>query len=252
MRYEMMFPDQLRHALEQSWPVVLPVGVLEYHASHCVLGVDTLLVIKALEILEREMDLVIFPAFHYGAASYAVEPPEGKGSVQVGATALRAFAADLFHSLLRIGFRNIHVFIHHQSNEFASGMPTDLAFRLAARETLFEFLEGTRGEGWWGDEAMKDYYQEQGKVVDPFNWISIHPLMNEDAQKRFPIDHAAKQETSLMMAFCPEGIDMRRFSPERWYCRDASEASTEYGDAAKQMILEGMRKALRPETERLR
>jgi creatinine amidohydrolase len=244
MRYEMMFPDQLRRAIEESWPVVLPVGVLEYHASHCVLGVDTLLVVRALEILEREMDLVILPAFHYGAASYAVEPPEGKGSVQVGATALRAFAADLFRSLLRIGFRNIHAFVHHQSNEFASGMPTDLAFRLAARETIFGFLDETKGEGWWGAEGMSDYYEQQTKAVDPFNWIRVHPLMCDEAQKRFPIDHAAKQETSLMMAFCPEGVDMGRFSPERWYCRDAKDASLEYGNGAKEIILDGMRKVL--------
>ena len=209
------------------------------------IGVDTLLVMKALEIIEQEMDLVILPAFHYGAASYAVEPPEGNGSVQVGAEALRGFVADLFHSLLRIGFRNIHVFIHHQSGEFAIGMPTDLALRLAAREMIFEFLEKTKGEGWWGDEGMHDYFEQQANAVDPFNWIRVHPLMCEEAQKRFPIDHAAKQETSLMMAFCPEGVDMERFSPEGWYCRDAKDASVEYGNAAKAMILDGMRKVLR-------
>jgi creatinine amidohydrolase/Fe(II)-dependent formamide hydrolase-like protein len=245
MRYEMMFPDQLRRAIEESWPVVLPVGVLEYHAAHSVIGVDTLLVMKTLEIIEREMDLVILPAFHYGAASYAVAPPEGNGSVQVGAEALHAFAADLFRSLLRIGFRNIHVFIHHQSSEFVAGMPTDLAFRLAARETLFEFLEKTKGEGWWGSEDMHDYFEQQANAADPFNWIAIHPLMSGEAQKRFPIDHAAKQETSLMMAFCPEGVDMERFSPEGWYCRDAKDASLEYGNGAREMILDGMRTILR-------
>jgi creatinine amidohydrolase/Fe(II)-dependent formamide hydrolase-like protein len=244
MRYEMMFPDQLHRAIEESWPVVLPVGVLEYHAGHCVLGVDALLVIRAVELLECEMNMVVLPAFHYGAASYAVEPPEGKGSVQVGADALHSFARNLFSSLLRIGFRNIHAFIHHQSNEFASGMPTDLAFRLAARETLFEFLDRSKGEGWWGNEEMHNYFAEQARAVDPFNWIRIHPLMTAEAQACFPIDHAGKQETSLMMAFCPEGVDISRFSPLKWYCRDAINASLEYGNSAKEMILEGMRKVL--------
>jgi creatinine amidohydrolase/Fe(II)-dependent formamide hydrolase-like protein len=244
MRYEMMFPDQLRKAIADAWPVVSPVGVLEYHAAHGVLGVDTLLVMKTLEILEQEIDMIVLPAFHYGAASYAVEPPEGNGSIQIGATALRAFAADLFRSLLRIGIRNIHVFIHHQSGEVAAGMPTDLAFRLAARETLFEYLEESKGEGWWGAEGMQDYFEQQANAVDPFNWIRVHPLMNEEAQRQFPIDHAAKQETSLMMAFCPEGLDMGRFSAKAWYCRDANDATVEYGNAAKTMILDGMRKIL--------
>jgi creatinine amidohydrolase/Fe(II)-dependent formamide hydrolase-like protein len=245
MRYEMMYPDQLRRAIKESWPVVLPLGVLEYHAGHCVLGVDTLLVRRAVEILEQEMDMVVLPAFFYGAASYGVAAPEGNGSVQIGAPALRAFASDLFRSLLRIGFRNIHVFIHHQSNEFWVGMPTDLAFRLAAREVVFEFCDQTKGEGWWGSEEMSNYFAEQAQFTDPFNWIRVHPLMNEETQKRFPIDHADKQETSLMLAFCPEGVDMKRFSAEHWFCRNAPEANLEYGNAAKAMILDGMRKVLK-------
>jgi hypothetical protein len=37
-------------------------------------------------------------------------------------------------------------------------MPTDLAFRFGARQAIFAFLEKTRGEGWWGDGKMADYY----------------------------------------------------------------------------------------------
>ncbi|HNS48200.1 MAG TPA: creatininase family protein, partial [bacterium] len=176
MRYEMMFPHQLRQALKQNRPAVLPVGVLEYHAEHCVLGVDTLLVIRALELLEKELDLVLFPPFYYGAASYVVEPPENNGTVQVGAPALLEFARPLFASLLRVGFRNIHLFIHHQSENFADGMPTDLAFKLAARQATFEFLEKQRGENWWGDPAMRDYYQRNEAGANPFNWIRVHPF----------------------------------------------------------------------------
>lgn len=245
MRYEMMFPDQLRKAIDQSWPVVLPTGVLEYHAGHCVFGVDTLLIIRAVEILEREMEMVVLPAFYYGAASYVVASPERNGSVHVGAQTLRSFAAGLFHSLLRIGFRNVHLFIHHQSENFTAGMPTDLAFKLAARETLFEFLERERGEGWWGDESMSNYMEQHEQGTDPFSWIQVHPFMSDDVQKLFPIDHAGKQETSLMMAFCPEGVDMGRFSADKWFCRGAKDANIEYGNAAKAMILDGMRKVLR-------
>ncbi len=31
MRFELMFPDQIRKAIKEHWPVVLPLGVLEYH-----------------------------------------------------------------------------------------------------------------------------------------------------------------------------------------------------------------------------
>jgi creatinine amidohydrolase len=127
-----MFAEDIRRAIRENWPVVLPIGVLEYHAEHCVVGVDTLLVVRAVEMLEKEMNLVILPPFYYGSASYAVVGPENNGTVHVDSQVLLPFGRELFRNLLRIGFRNVHAFIHHQSENFTAGMPTDLAFKLAA------------------------------------------------------------------------------------------------------------------------
>ncbi len=244
MRYEMMFAEDLRRAIKKNIPFIIPVGVIEYHSEHCAFGVDTLLIIKALEIIEKEMDIVICPPFYYGAASYAVEPPENNGTIHISGDTLHIFARDFFRAMLRTGIRNIHVFIHHQSENFIAGMPTDLAFKLAARETIFEFLEKEYGEGWWGNEKMKDYYVMHEKGSDPFSWIKVHPFMDEETQKKFPIDHAGKQETSLMLAFCPEGVDMKRFTEKKWYSKDAKSASLEYGLVAKEMILKKMKERL--------
>ncbi len=141
MRYEMMLPRQIRSAIAANTPVVLPLGVLEYHGEHMALGMDTLAVTRALDMLEKEAEIVILPPFYYGAASYAVEPPEGMGSVHVDSNVLHPFAREVFTGLLRVGFRNIHAFIHHQSENFAVGMPTDLAFKFGARQAIFAFLE---------------------------------------------------------------------------------------------------------------
>lgn len=237
MRYELLFPDQLRKAIDQNTPVVLALGVLEYHGEHLVNGVDTLVIVKALEILEKEQDLVILPPFYYGASSYAVEPPERNGSVHVEPQVLNPFARSLFDNLLRIGFRNIHVFVHHQSENFTAGMPTDLSFKLAARQSTFAFLEKERGEGWWGRADSADYYDSHSQGDNPFNWIRIHPFLSESIQKLHPIDHAGKLETALMMALCPEGADMKRFMEDKWYTRTAAEATPEYGDEVKELVL---------------
>ena len=154
MRYELMLPHQIRAAIDEHWPVVLAVGVLEYHGEHMAVGMDTLAVTGCLEILEREANLVVLPPFYYGAASYAVEPPERTGTLHVDAEALVPLAKAMFTGLLRIGFRNIHLVIHHQTENFTVGMPTDLAFKLAARQAIFAFLEAERGEGWWGAKSM--------------------------------------------------------------------------------------------------
>jgi creatinine amidohydrolase/Fe(II)-dependent formamide hydrolase-like protein len=244
MRYELLFPHQLREAIAKNTPVVLPLGVLEYHGEHLVNGVDTLVITKALDLLEKEQDLILLPPFFYGASSYAVEAPEGNGSVHVPSEILNPFAKSLFDNLLRIGFRNIHVFIHHQSENFTAGMPTDLSFKLAARQATFAFLEKQRGEGWWGRSDSADYYESHSQGDNPFNWIRIHPFLSEKIQQQHPIDHAGKLETALMMALCPEGVDLQRISHEKWYTQTAREATLEYGNTVKNVVLENLREIL--------
>ena len=245
MRYEMMHPHQIRAAIAANTPVVLPLGVLEYHGEHMAVGMDTLAVTGALDVLEKEAELVVLPPFYYGAASYAVEPPEGTGSLQVDSTVLHPFARELFTGLLRVGFRNIHAFIHHQTENFATGMPTDLAFKFGARQALFAFLEKSRGEGWWGNRDMADYYARQSGGEDPFNWISIHPLMTRETMGHYPFDHAGEGETSLMLAMCPEAVDMALISEDRWYTASARQASAATGARGLDLILAHMRRALK-------
>jgi creatinine amidohydrolase/Fe(II)-dependent formamide hydrolase-like protein len=246
MRYETMLPHQIRDAIARNLPVVLPLGVLEYHGEHMGVGMDTIAVIKVLELIEQEVELVILPPFHYGAASYAVEPPEGNGSIQVGGDRLFPFAEALFTSLLRIGFRNIHFFIHHQSENFAAGMPTDLAFKSAARQAIFAFLERERGEGWWGKSQMAGYYAEHAVGDDPFNWIKGHPLMTPEITARYSFDHAGIGETSLMLALCPEMVELARLDAGRWYTATAKEASAAYGRDGVELILAHLRTVLAP------
>jgi creatinine amidohydrolase/Fe(II)-dependent formamide hydrolase-like protein len=247
MRYEMMLPNQIRRAIADNLPVALPIGVLEYHGEHMAVGMDTLAVTKMLEIVEREIDMVILPPFWYGAASYAVEGPEGKGSVHVDAGRIAPFAEEMFTSLLRIGFRNIHGFIHHQSENFAAGMPTDLAFRFGARQAIFKFLERERGEGWWGDAKMVDYYSKQAAGADPFNWIKINPLMSAEIIAEYPFDHAGVGETALMLSLCPEAVEMDRTAENTaWYTASAVEATAEIGSRARDLIRRRLLSILKP------
>jgi len=244
MRYELMLPYQIRTAIDENWPCVLPLGVLEFHGEHLAVGMDALAVLRAVELLEKEMDLVVLPPLHYGAGSYVVEPPERNGTVHIDSSELLPFAHGLFRSLLRIGFRNIHFFIHHQSENFAAGMPTDLAFKLAARQAIFEFLEKERGEGWWGRNSTAGYYAAHEQGENPFNWIQGHPLMDDAIVQQYPFDHAGKGETSLLMALCPEAVDTERLSEDRWYLKGAKEASAELGNKGVALVLEHMRRVL--------
>ncbi|HLQ19413.1 MAG TPA: creatininase family protein [Tabrizicola sp.] len=235
-------PHQLQEAIAANTPVVLPIGVLEYHGQHLPAGVDLLAVTEVLDRLGDQ--IIILPPFAYGAASHAVAGPEGTGTLHIDASAILPMAEALFTALLKAGFRNICGVVHHQTEGFDQGMPTDLAFRLGARNAIMRFLEATRGTGWWGDGNMQDYYARQADGEDPFNWIRIHPLFPKGAA--YPFDHAGKGETSLMQALAPSTVEMARAGDGgHWYTADADQASPELGERGVQIALAHLRKALR-------
>ena len=154
MKYLHMRPEHIRKAIQENIPVVLPLGVIEYHAEHLPVGVDYFVVEQVLDIVEKSAPdkVVILPPFYYGTATLAVADPANNGTVSVSQEKLIPVAEDIFKGLLQVGFRNIHCFIAHQTEGFNQGMPTDLAFRFAARKVIFDYLQETAGIGWWGNE----------------------------------------------------------------------------------------------------
>ena len=241
MRFDRMRPAQLQAAIAAGTPVVLPIGVMEYHGGHLPAGVDLLAVTGVLDRLGETV--VVMPPFAYGAASHAVAGPEGTGTLHIDAQALLPMAEGLFTALLRAGFRNLHGVIHHQTENFAQGMPTDLAFRLAARNAIFRFLEETRGTGWWGRREMQDYYARHAAGEDPFNWIRIHPLFPKGAD--FPFDHAGVGETALMLALAPETVDLARTrDSDPWFTEGAEDATAEMGERGVAIALAHLRQCL--------
>jgi creatinine amidohydrolase/Fe(II)-dependent formamide hydrolase-like protein len=240
MRFDWMRPDQIAAAIAANTPVVLPIGVMEYHGAHLPAGVDLLIVTETLQRLGDR--IITLPPFAYGAASHAVAGP-GRGTLHLDPATFLPMAEALFTALLTTGFRNLHGVIHHQTENFAQGMPTDLAFRLAARNAIFRHLETTRGPGWWGDRGMQDYYARHAAGEDPFNWICIHPLFPKGAD--FPFDHAGAGETSLMLALAPDTVDLSRaLDGDHWYTDTAPQATTELGERGVAIALSHLRDAL--------
>ena len=241
MRFDRMRPAELRAARDAGVPFVLPIGVMEYHGEHLPAGVDLLAVTETLARLGDA--IVLLPPFAYGAASHAVAGPEGTGTLHLDTPAFQPLAEALFAALLAGGFRNIHGVIHHQTENFAQGMPTDLAFRLAARNAIFRHLEAARGPGWWGRTEMADYYAQHDRGADPFSWIRIHPLFPKGAD--FPFDHAGQGETALMQALAPETVEMGRARDGgHWFTETAPEASAALGERGVALALAHLRSCL--------
>ena len=171
--------------------------------------------------------------------------PEGTGNLHIDAGLILPLAQALFAALLSVGFRNIHGIIHHQTENFAQGMPTDLAFRLAARQAIFAHLEALRGPGWWGAGGMESYYADPAAGENPFNWIAIHPLIDAEITARYPFDHAGIGETALMLALAPEAVDMSRVAVGgHWYVKGAERATATRGEEGVAMVMERLRRVL--------
>ena len=91
---------------------------------------------------------------------------------------------------------------------------------------------------------MHDYYEQQTAGDDPFNWIKGHPLLTAEMIARYPFDHAGIGETSLMLALCPEAVEMARIDDTKWYTRSAGDASAELGWKGVEMIEAHLREIL--------
>ena len=182
MKYLYMNPTQIRDAIKRRIPAVLPIGVVEYHAEHLPVGVDFFVAEKVIDIVEQERpdDIVILPPFYYGTATYAVAEQENNGTISVSPEKIIPVAEEIFRGLLNVGFRNIHCFVAHQTEEFVQGMPTDLAFRFAGRKVIFEFLDDKFGKGWWGKEENSSYYSGG---ENPFAYIQVHPVRTRECTK---------------------------------------------------------------------
>ena len=93
---------------------------------------------------------------------------------------------------------------------------------------------------------MAAYYAEHEGGRNPFNWIRIHSLMSSDTMADYPFDHAGQGETALMLALCPEAVDMTRLGDNTgWYTVTAKDASAELGARGVEMIVERLRQLLR-------
>ncbi len=239
-----MFYEQLEDAKARRVPFIIPIGTIEYHARHASCGTDTMVVTGCLRELERRKEIVVCPPIWYGVASYAVCGPR-VGHIQVDEDAYTNYLYCILKSMIQGGVRNIYCIPHHQT-EGAGLMPMTIACHKAAKKVLMEYMEETRGRGWWGSDDYAGYYEDLGGGDDPFSYIKVIPLIGAEAQRRCGgFDHAGKYETSLMMACDPDRVDLSRCGENtEWFAQSAREAGMELGRHMQACTLEWLEAAI--------
>ncbi len=239
-----MFFDQIEDAKKRKVPFIIPIGTIEYHAHHASCGTDTMVINGCLRELEKEKEIVVMPPIWYGVASYAVGGPE-TGTIQIDEDVHTQYVYCLLKSLIYGGVKNIYLIPHHQT-EAAGLMPMTISCHKAAKKVIMEYMEETRGHGWWGSNTYKDYYANLGSGDDPLSCIKVIPLIGKEAQKKCGgFDHAGKWETSLMMGTYPENVDLSLCTRNtEWFAQDAVNASEELGKYMVECTLEWLREAI--------
>lgn len=243
MILDMSFPRELDYVKKNNIPVVIVGGTVEYHGPQCSYGCDTLVAEGLVKKLAEKKEIMLAPSISYSPSSYAVGDDKS-GTVHVEENAFEQYVYYVFMSMLSAGLRNIYVVIHHQYEQ-ESLMPMTLSYMKAAKRATMAYLEKTKGQGWWGSESYKDYYENLEGEENPFAWIKVIPTMSTAVQNATGYDHAGKYECSILMSLYPEAVKLERLGDiNHWFTKSAAEASTELGDEMVRLSLEYLEKTI--------
>jgi len=225
-----MLPSQIRDAAERDLPVLLPIGCVECHGHHLPVGCDTIIVEEVVRRLEKRIDCVVAPTVDYGPTQYAVSGPD-LGTMDTPSEDLMPYARAVLASLLALGFRRIFVLVFHQgeNGELAT------TFRLVGMRLITDRRREECGHGWWGKERPDP---NSGSPT-----ISVRSVVLPKSSPPAGGDHAGINETSYMLAACPDAVDMARLGPDGpWYTltegRRAEDGSAERGEEMLEAMVE--------------
>jgi len=235
--YAELTPQEFRERIAAAPIAYLPLGTLEWHGEHLPIGSDGLQSYGFFIYLAREVGGIVLPMLFLGPDR--MEEVDGKelygmdtlgegmaeekryknqqlaGSAYwVPEETFRTIIEATLKQLKRAGFRIVVGHGHGPSTNF---------FNRNAAEWKEKF--GLETFVCWGSE-----YDRQGMGIQ--------------------VDHAAMNETSLVMALRPELVQMERLSKERWPVGVSGKdprtfASTELGRKIIELQTERMAKILR-------
>ena len=244
MKLEFAVPSQIKEAQKKLYPLIIPVGTIEYHGPHCAYGCDGLIAQGLVDKLSLEREIFIAPTIWYSPASYAVAGIES-GSIHVDCDCFETYVEYVLQHLVYSGWKNIYMLIHHQYED-ENLLPMTLACMKAGKKVIFKYMDETKGLGWWGNKENETFYETLQEGENPWNWINVLPCMSKEAQHATGYDHAGKYEASMLMALYPEALkmDLLPMSNE-WFIQSAKDASIELGNKMVELSMKDLRERIK-------
>jgi creatinine amidohydrolase len=172
--------------------VFLPVGALEQHGPHLPMGTDAVFATRMAEAVAERLDGVVLPPVNYG---YKSQARSGGGQTFIGTTSLDGahligITRDIVRELARHGVQKLVVVDGHFENQWF----------------LTEAIELAQRELGQNGQRMRVLRTEYWEFCPP----EVLDAVFDGAFPGFDLEHAALIETSMMLHWHPEWVDIER------------------------------------------
>lgn len=211
MKYEEMRPDQINAVLRETPLAYLVWGAHEWHGAHNPTGLDTLKAYHMTLDLCRETGGVVLPPVYCG---YQTMKPWGGFShtLEFSKALVTQYVYEHLENLYEEGFKAIVLVMGHYGSKHVEAVKEGVA-RFTERHRLPRVL------------AITDY--------EPASWVDVRGG-----------DHAGKNETSLLLHYRPDLVDLSRLpegaldSGREGCTADAKEATADHGARLARLFVE--------------
>lgn len=227
VRYAELLPHEFRARLAEKPLAYLPMGTLEWHGEHMPFGADAFQCESLMAACARRYGGIVLPPLHVGPGPTKLMDD---GRLLIGMD----FWGDVVDPPRRLDGDCYWI----PDGLFSSLVDGILA---QCKRTGFTavFADGHGpSRGAWGRDI--------GRREDYFGLKLFSVARDMDGQWKSQVDHAARNETSLMMHYRPDLVDMSQLPQSRseWPLGvsgdDPRDASTEYGAECMKASLELM------------
>jgi creatinine amidohydrolase len=195
VRYAELLPDEFRARLAERPVAYLPLGTLEWHGEHLPLGSDAIQSEELMVLCARRFGGIVMPPIHLGPDR---AKPAGDGSMLVGmdyadsTTPARKLDGSCYW---------VSQGLHLQIVDAILEQLKRAGFRAV-------FADGHGPSRWSWVENMPEREARYGmRLLGVTKDVSRH--------WKSQVDHAARNETSLMLHYRPELVDLSRLPKSR-------------------------------------
>jgi len=144
---ENMRPGQIRDAVAQGTPCLVPVGTLENDSDEVPLGIDREGGEYRLLSLAQEMNAVVAPTLWYSPTGYILSGPD-EGTFDLPAEAFAAYIEEVLLTLRAVGFKTVQIVPLH--NPQGDNSPLIAACRFALGNIFNNLWKNPEfGQNWW-------------------------------------------------------------------------------------------------------